>query len=159
MLRIDVEERGDAVIVMLDGELSFTFIEKFEAIFKKYHNSGFRILALDLNKVPYLDSFGMSRIIKTSRSLSAAGTGFVLINISESVMQVLRIATFDRLFNIMTRDQFFLSYIPDNRPVDLAYSEIIEEGRGKAIRKKELKVKQMEFVDENGATVVILDEE
>lgn len=159
MLKIDVEEKGKVVIVSLIGELSFTFVEEFESVFKKYISSEFDVIALDLKEVPYLDSFGISRIIKISRVLIAGGAEFILINMNDHVHQIFRMATFDKLFHIMTREDFLLTYIPSEKPADNNYTEIIRSGKGECRHEKEVKIRQMELIDDNGTTLIFLDEE
>jgi len=159
MLTIDVREKDRAVIISLCGELSFGFVEEFENIFKKYMYSDLDVIALDLKNVPYLDSFGISRIIKISRSFIGKGTGFVLINMNESIHQIFRMATFDRIFNIMTEDDFNLTYLPSSRSADFCYTEILKKGKIPCRPVREVKITQMEFVDDNGTTLVFLEDE
>ena len=159
MLKIDVEEIGKTVIVSLIGELSFAYVEEFESVFKKYINSEFAVVALDLKNLPYLDSFGISRIIKISRVLIAGGSEFVLINMNDNIHQIFKMATFDKLFNIMTKEDFFMTYIPSERTADHNYTEVISEGKGCSRPKKDGEITQLELIDENGTTLVFLEDE
>lgn len=159
MLKIDVEECGSVVTVSLIGELSFSYVEEFESVFKKYVKSDFNVIALDLKNVPYLDSFGISRIIKVSRFLIAGGSEFVLINMNEHIHQIFRMATFDKLFNIMTKEEFLLAYFQTEKNADNNYTEIVEAGKVHCRQNKDVKIKQMELVDDNGTTLIFLEEE
>ncbi len=157
MLRIDVEERDHVVIVSLTGELQFSYIDEFGALFKRYTNSKFDVIALDLKNVPYLDSFGISRIIKISRMFNTGGADFFLINLHEDVHQILRIATLDKLFNIMAGEDFALTYNLTGRAADNSYTEIIEAGKFQVRQKKNVEIKYTELIDASGITTVYLE--
>jgi len=111
MLIIDVEENGKAVIIKIKGDMSQIDNAKFDQSFKKYLNSEFKVIALDLKNIRHLDSFGMSRIIKISRMYIGNGMEFVLINMNEEIFHIFRIATFDKIYKIMTEEIFFQLYI------------------------------------------------
>ncbi len=157
MLKIDVEERDWILIVSLTGELQFSYTEELGALFKKYTNSKFKVIALDLKNMPYLDSFGISRIIKISRQLISGGADFFLIDLYEDVYQILKIATLDKLFKIMTREDFSLTYNLRGKPVDHSYSEIIEEGKFQMRKKNAVEIKYAELVDDGCIKTVYLD--
>lgn len=106
MMRIETEELDQAVIVHIFGELSMNDIEKFENAFKELLNSKPVVIGLDLKNVPYVDSFGISRMVKISRAVIELGIDFVLINMNENVLQVFRMTTFDKIFRILTRKEF-----------------------------------------------------
>ena len=109
MERIDVEEKGGAVVVRVAGELGLANIKAFENVFKKYLNSKIAVIALDLREMPFLDSFGISRLVKISRAF-AGHADFVLINMNDVIYQTFRMSTFDKFFTIMTEDEFNRKY-------------------------------------------------
>ncbi len=112
MIKIDVEERENIVIVCISGNLSLGDIDEFDHTFKKYNNSNLDVIALDLKYIPHLDSFGLNRIIKVSRDFGGSGTEFVLINMNEDIHKTFTTTTFDKLFQIMTQDEFDRKYFP-----------------------------------------------
>ncbi len=112
MLEIGFAEKGTIVIVSIAGELSMRTVSDFDLSFKKYINSGFEVVALDLQYMSFLDSFGMNRIIKISRPFVESGKEFVLINMNDAILNTFRIAAFDTLFAIMSGDDFRKKYLP-----------------------------------------------
>lgn len=112
MLEIGFVERDDTVVISIAGELSMRTIDDFDFSFKKYVNSKFDVVALDLQHIPYLDSFGMNRIIKVSRPFVENGKEFVLINMNGAILNTFKIAAFDSLFTIMSGDDFKRKYFP-----------------------------------------------
>lgn len=156
MIITNVEEKNNTVIVSMNGELSLNSIEEFDDAFKKYLNSSPTVVALDLEHVPYLNSFGISRIIKISRAFADKGIEFVLINMNENIYQIFRMSTFDKIFNILTLEEFNRKYFPLERP---AKQPDAGTKKGDSNPVNEHKMKQVEVTDDNGTTLVFIDED
>lgn len=159
MLQIEVEEKDSAVVVSIAGELTLKGIEDFERAFEKYLENKPDVIALDLKHLPYLDSFGISRIIKVSRMIIAAGIDFVMINMNENIHNIFRMSTFDRLFNIMTGEEFEREYFPQDTSVILQKTAKADEFSESEESADNHKIRQVELVDNTGTTLIFLDEE
>jgi anti-anti-sigma factor len=157
MLEINFEEHKNGVIVILNGELSFSFVKEFEKVFDKYYNSEYTVAALDLKDVLYLDSFGISRIIKVSREFKTRSIDFVLINVNDNIHQILRMATFDKVLNIMSKDVFVERYFPGENSLNNSCCEIIKAEVELCSQEKKESEDHVELVDINGTTLVFLD--
>jgi anti-anti-sigma factor len=154
MLQIDIEEKDRVAIISVNGELSLHSVDGFENAFKKYPASDFNVIALDMKHMPYIDSFGMSRMIKISRIFTATGKEFVIVNMNDNIYQIFKMSTFDRFFNIMTGEEFELEYLTPEIPVRSYSMDYVEEFADL----HESKIKQVELVDDNGTTLVFLEE-
>ena len=110
MQYVDIEEKDRVVIISMKDEFTFNGNDEFESSFKKYANKDYDAVALDLKNVLYIDSFGISRIIKISRLFIGNAPEFVLINMNESISYIFKITTFDKIFTIMTEDEFTEKY-------------------------------------------------
>lgn len=155
MMQIDIEEKDNVAVISVTGELSLHGIGGFEKAFAKYPGSDFDVIALDLKHMPYIDSFGISRIIKVSRMFIADNKKFVLINMNENVHHLFKMSTFDRLFNIMTGNEFEHEFLTPEIPVKNYKAEHIEESQDQINNKK---IKEVELVDDNGTTLIFIDE-
>ena len=111
MIELSSEKIDNTVIISISGEISMTTVSVIDKICSPYIKSGLKAVAFDFKLVRFIDSFGISRIIKTSRMFTAENTEFVLINMNDNIKQIFKIATFDRLFTIMTKDEFIDTYI------------------------------------------------
>lgn len=111
MGEISVEEKDNTVIVSISGEISMTTVNNIDNSCRKYINSNLKVLALNFKNVTFIDSFGISRIIKQSRIFSGNGTDFVLIDLNDNITQIFKIATFDKLFTIMKKEDFTGKYL------------------------------------------------
>jgi len=114
MLEIGIEEKDKTVIFSIAGELSSSTVDEFDRSFKKYINSEFDVIALDLQYMPFLDSFAMNRIIKVSRTFAGSSRQFVLLNMNDAILNTFKIAGFEKFFKIMTGEEFNKKYFPGN---------------------------------------------
>ena len=112
-LIVNVEERDQAVIITIDGILSYNGNDEFDNSFRKYAHSKLDVIALNLKNVLYIDSFGMSRIIKVSRAFIDTRTDFVLINLSDYMLHIFKITTLDKIFKIMNDKEFLAKYFSE----------------------------------------------
>ncbi len=110
MSEIRVEEFDNIVIIFISGEVTMVTVNDIDNTCKKYLNSDIDVLALDMKGVQFIDSFGISRVIKESKAFASQGIEFVLVNLNDNINQIFKIATFDRLFKIMTKDEFNYKY-------------------------------------------------
>jgi len=67
---------------------------------KALHASGARTIVFDMANVAYISSSGLRVLLLAVRRQQTAGGSFILRNVPERIMRVLRIAGFDRLFPI-----------------------------------------------------------
>lgn len=134
MLTIDIEVRGKIAIFSIQGEISPSTSRDFERAFEKYLSTDYSVMAIDLKKIRYIDSFGISRLVRLSRAFSGTGGEFLLVNMNDNIHQIFRMATFDKLFKILTGEQFAAAYlIADNTRDDLSQSRSrtkTETGKG-----------------------------
>lgn len=112
---INIEEQNNVVIIYISGEITMLTVNEIDNACKQYLNSNIKVLAFDMKNVQFIDSFGISRVIKQSKMFSSFGVEFVLINLNENIMQIFKIATFDKLFNIMTKNEFNSQYLIKSR--------------------------------------------
>ncbi len=160
MMKIDILEKEDGVIISIEGDISFTTVDTFENAYKKYMNSTLKVIALDLLNMPSLDSFGISRIIKMSRSFTENGKDFVLINMNENIHQIFRMGTFDKLFTIMSSEDFYHKYFPLHKPDKIRKNAVRNEVINTDVQKDAAKkINQIEIEDDNGTTLIFVDEE
>jgi len=110
MTEISVEQKNSIVIISISGEITMSTVNDLDNECKRFLNSDIKVMALDLKYVQFVDSFGISRIIKISKAFIGKEIEFVLINMNDNINQIFKIATFDKLFTIMTTAEFLISY-------------------------------------------------
>ena len=154
MIQIDMSERNGIVTVSVAGEISLHTVKEFNSALEKYTTSGCKVIALDLKNLPYLDSFAISRLIKLSQSLKEKNIKFILVNLNEHLKQIFHMGTFDKLFTIMTGDEFEAGFFPagssDQKKIT---GTIIKDSEPKAT-----KIVHHKYDDKSG-TILLFEEE
>lgn len=115
MLTIDIEVKGTIVVFSIQGEISPANSREFSSAFEKYLGTDCSVMAIDLKKVRYIDSFGISKLVKLSRAFAETGGEFLIVNMNDNIRQIFRMATFDKMFKILTDEQFAGTYLAPGR--------------------------------------------
>lgn len=113
MLTIDVEEKGKILIFSIQGEILPATSREFDRAFEKYISNEYAVMAIDLKKIKYIDSYGLSRLVKLSRAFTKTGGEFLFVNMNENIRQIFRMATLDRMFTIKTGEEFASAYLDE----------------------------------------------
>ncbi len=111
MQLVTTEKIKNAIIISISGEITMITVGEIDNVCKNYIDSDIEVLALDLKDVQFIDSFGISRIIKQSKIFTDKDIHFVLINMNGNIHQIFKVATFDRMFTIMTKAEFTDKYL------------------------------------------------
>ncbi|HPS57841.1 MAG TPA: STAS domain-containing protein [Spirochaetota bacterium] len=158
MLTIDSEVTGKLVVFTILGEISPSTSRDFDRAFEKYISPEYGVMAVDLKKIRYIDSFGISRLVRLSRSFAETGGEFLLVSMNENIRQLFRMATFDKMFKILTAEQFAAGYMnTGNNP---AASPVNSSGRIKAEAVSgPAKTVRYKHNDITGTTLLFEDEE
>lgn len=82
------------------GRVDAAFAPLLDEQLRALHSAGAVSIALDLADVTYLSSSGLRVLLLAQRRQAAAGGRLSLRNVPERVLQVLRVAGFDRVFAI-----------------------------------------------------------
>ena len=64
------------------------------------------ILAIDMNKLDYIDSSGIGTLIKSLNVVKNKKGILILIGLKPMILNVFKLAKLDMFFEIMTNDQF-----------------------------------------------------
>lgn len=101
-MAITSKETGDGkVTIEVSGRFDFAAHQDFSRTYKKY-GKGEKCFVVDLASADYLDSSAMGMLLQLREySNNAGGGGVTLANGNEGVKEILRIANFDKLFNVV----------------------------------------------------------
>jgi len=99
-VEIDVEERGDAVIVTPEDRLDLLGYLELEEALGELVREGHRRLVLDLQSVGFMNSTAMAVVHRYSLQTKEMGGGLVLANANRSVQGVLDLGGLSELVTI-----------------------------------------------------------
>jgi anti-anti-sigma factor len=109
-LHIDLQEIDKKMILRLDGRLdaatSVILERKIDSLIeeKRY------LIYLDFLRIDYLSSAGMRLLLAVSKKLKQKKGVLVLFSISEEVMEIIKLAGFDKILLIFETEQDAIQY-------------------------------------------------
>lgn len=104
-LNIVLEENGGKSLLHLEGRIDAVTATSLEREINHLYETGHRKILLDFLQVDYLSSAGMRLFLSASKKLKA-NQGFLLFyNLGDDVMEIIRIAGFERVLRIYPNEQ------------------------------------------------------
>ncbi|MBV9465043.1 MAG: STAS domain-containing protein [Solirubrobacterales bacterium] len=86
--RIELYQERDAVRVVPLGELDLAVADRLQRQLEQLHESGFRRFVLDLRQLSFIDSSGLSVIVRWSSYAAGNGISFQLIHGPHAVQRL-----------------------------------------------------------------------
>ena len=99
MKQCSTDIQGDWTVVRLGGEVDLSWSQQVRrAVLDALGKS--QSVAVDLAKVSYIDSSGIAALVEGFQSARGKGQRFILVEVSDPVLAVLRLARLDKVFSI-----------------------------------------------------------
>ena len=99
MKQCSTERQGDWVVVKLGGEVDLSWSQQArKAVLDALAKS--QKVAVHLAAVSYIDSSGIAALVEGFQNARSKGQSFVLTEVSDPVLAVLRLARLDKVFTI-----------------------------------------------------------
>ena len=99
MKQCSTDTQGAWTVVRLGGEVDLSWSQQVRrAVLDALGTSA--AVAVDLAKVSYIDSSGIAALVEGFQSARGKGQRFVLVEVSDAVLAVLRLARLDKVFTI-----------------------------------------------------------
>ncbi len=99
-LKCEMEKGDKALLFRLDGRLDATSSPQLEAKLQEQLEAGHKHFLLDFGRVEYLSSAGMRLLLSMTRRLKGDGGQLALCSINDDVMEIIKVAGFERILNI-----------------------------------------------------------
>lgn len=100
-LQVDVEQRGDAVIVRPRGEIDLARSPFLRTSISQVQKNQPKRLIFDLHDVPYMDSSGVATLVEAMQVSRRCRGVLVLCGLHERVRSIFEIARLDMVFKIV----------------------------------------------------------
>lgn len=101
MVIITEEFKGDVLILRMSGRLDAISSSDVEKRVFDFVNEGRTKLLIDFNGVDYLSSAGMRTLLSVAKKLKSLSGRLVLFGINSTVMEILKMAGFDHVLEIV----------------------------------------------------------
>jgi anti-anti-sigma factor len=90
--QLEVRNADHATVIVLSGELDLASAPELEQQLKQAESSEVELLILDLRPLEFIDSTGLSILIKAHRWAQGAGRRFAVVKGSSQVQRLLELA-------------------------------------------------------------------
>lgn len=109
-LQIDLEEIDQKMVLRLDGRLDAATTPVLEKKIEVLIQENRKLVLLDFLRVDYLSSAGMRLLLSVAKKLKANEGGLILFALSEEVMEIVKLAGFERILVIVDSEQEALQH-------------------------------------------------
>lgn len=111
--QVEFIEEGSISLIRYHGEMTFFFLEEVERFLKNKIKEGSGRFVFDMKDVSWVDSMGLGLLAMTVKSAMLTGKTICMINVSDSIFNLLRLSSLADLIKIVqTREEAF-SYLKD----------------------------------------------
>ncbi len=102
-VKVNESEDSGEVTIQIFGRFDFSCYQPFVEGYENYPK-GEKRFVVDLNETEYMDSSAMGMLLRLRDYSTKDGGDVALINANESVLEILKIANFNKLFAIAGLD-------------------------------------------------------
>ena len=113
-MEIKLNSAGKVKIIEVIGKFDIENTEEFEVVFNKQIESKPSILAIDLNKLDYIDSSGIGCLIKSLNNIKNQKGSLILVGLKPMILNVFKLAKLDLFFQIMSNEDFKHKFVNDD---------------------------------------------
>ena len=110
MLKIKPVTSKTIHVVQLSGKFSIEQVGQFDASVTKDMIKNVKTVAICLSDIEYIDSSALGSLIKMMNMVKSTGKEFVLFDIAEPIMNIVRIANLDKFFTITTSRSLMMKH-------------------------------------------------
>ncbi len=114
-LNVKIETEEERVIVRIEGRLDASFSPVLESKLRELIQDGKTQIILDFAKVYYLSSAGIRLLLSITKQLSAKGGHLYFCSINEEVMEIIKMAGFERILKIFKTKKEACDALPPDK--------------------------------------------
>lgn len=96
---------GDAVVLVVDGEINFNSSPDFRKAFLKVLEAKSTKVVVNLANVAYVDSSGLATLVEAHQKVKSSGGKLKLTNLSAKVKSLFEITKLEKLFDIQPTEE------------------------------------------------------
>jgi anti-anti-sigma factor len=111
MLTIETQEKKDAVIISLQGEMVFNDLDDADRVIMAKLEVQPRVIAIQCRHLQTLDSSGLGLLIRFSKEAARRGIKLVFLDITDHVSALFDVSKLDAFFEIMSSDDFNKNFL------------------------------------------------
>jgi anti-anti-sigma factor len=110
-MKIQSRQRGNVLVFDVFGEMDLNEARNMKTMFQEKLDEGFRLIAINLQGVPYVDSMGFGVLISCMRSLASVQGRMVLFGMNPAVEKIFKLTHLDRIISSVGDEQQSLEFL------------------------------------------------
>jgi anti-sigma B factor antagonist/stage II sporulation protein AA (anti-sigma F factor antagonist) len=108
-LNIHIEDKENKKVLRIEGRVDALSAPVLDAKMNALLDDGNERLAVDFSRVDYLSSAGLRVMLSTTKKWKAKGGSVVFFSMNEDIMEIIRLAGFERILTICPTESLALS--------------------------------------------------
>ena len=100
---VQVQVDGKVVTISLLGSFDIGCYEAFNDSYKPYLSQADNVFIIDMDEATYMDSSALGMLLLLRDRIGGDKERVIITNVGDSVMEILKVANFDQLFNIQAK--------------------------------------------------------
>jgi anti-sigma B factor antagonist len=100
-MQISFRDHGEHKIISINGEVDLYNVSELKKTLFGITDGSTTSVVIDMKMVNYMDSSGIGALVAGQKKMKAIGGRFVLMNINDDVLNILKLATLDKFFKII----------------------------------------------------------
>jgi len=99
-MSVNVDVSDNVITLSVVGSFDISCYEQFNDSYRAYLSPADNIFVIDMSKTTYMDSSALGMLLLLRDRTGGERSRVMLVNVTEPVMEILEVASFDQLFNI-----------------------------------------------------------
>ena len=99
-MELKSEHNGPVLLISVDGRIDGVNAREFESSVGDIISNEDKAVVLNLAGLSYISSAGLRSILITAKNLSTNNAKFALCSIPSNIMEIVKVAGFDRIIDI-----------------------------------------------------------
>jgi anti-sigma B factor antagonist len=100
-MEIEFRDIGEHKVIEVTGEVDLYNVSELKKALFSITDGRVKSVIVDMKNVNYMDSSGIGALVAGQKKMRAHNGNFILMNIAEDVLNILKLATLDKFFKIL----------------------------------------------------------
>ncbi len=101
-MEIEFKDIGEHKVIEVTGEVDLYNVSELKKALFSITDGSVKSVIVDMKNVNYMDSSGIGALVAGQKKMRAHNGSFALMNIAEDVLNILKLATLDKFFKILS---------------------------------------------------------
>jgi anti-sigma B factor antagonist len=114
MVSIDIDDHGVLKIIRIKGEFFLGYVRQVEETWNKLVLMSPEVIAIDCRDMTFVDSSAIGTFVKFLHNSMAHNIKLIFFDLNESISRIFNKAKLNKIFTILSREDFEKLYIHKN---------------------------------------------